>query len=183
MFIICAIQIVQEKIDEIFHEYRRMMLSLAYSIVGDSFLTEDAVQEAFIHLNKHAKRFKDTKSKECRNFVYTVTKNEALKILEREKIKSIFEKDVQFNGESGLSNIEGQLDIDAFCDQYGFSLELADVIRSLGETDRDIIIYKYGAGYSLKEIADIMELNYDAVSKRHQRALKKVKTVLENGNE
>ena len=71
MFIICAIQIVQEKIDEIFHEYRRMMLSLAYSIVGDSFLTEDAVQEAFIHLNKHAKRFKDTKSKECRNFVYT----------------------------------------------------------------------------------------------------------------
>ena len=62
-------------------------------------------------------------------------------------------------------------------------MEMTEVINNLGEIDKDIIIYKYGAGYSLKEVAELMRLNYDAVIKRHQRALKKVKEVLEADNE
>ena len=82
-----------------------------------------------------------------------------------------------------MNDVEGQLDIDVFCDNYGFSTELAEVIRNLGEIDKDIIIYKYGSGYSLKEISEFMDLSYDAVDKRHQRALKKVREQLEADHE
>ena len=144
---------------------------------------EDAVQEAMLRLSQNTDKIDNVDSNQSKNYVYTVTKNEALKIILKENNRNYYEEDVLLYDESGLNNIEGQLDIDAFCDKYGFSIGIAEVINNLGETDKDIIIYKYGAGYSLKEIAELMELNYDAVIKRHQRALKKVKEVLEADNE
>ena len=75
------------------------------------------------------------------------------------------------------------MDIEAFCDKYGFSLEISEMLQSLSETDKDIIIYKYGAGYTLKEIAILIDLDRELVYKRHQRALEKLRTVLEADNE
>ena len=183
MFIISIIQTVHDAFEGLFNKYLPMMRNLAYSIIKDHHLAEDAVQEAMIRLSQNTYKIDNIDSNQSKNYVYTVTKNEALKITIKENDRKKFEEDVLFYDESGLNNIEGQLDIDAFCDKYGFSIGIAEVINNLGEIDKDIIIYKYGAGYSLKEIAELIGLNYDAVIKRHQRALKKVKEVLEADNE
>ncbi len=183
LFIISIIQTIHDAFEGIFNKYFPMMRNLAYSIIKDHQLAEDAVQEAMIRLSQNTYKIDNIDSNKSKNYVYTVTKNEALKITIKENNRNYYEEDVLFYDESGLNNIEGQLDIDAFCDKYGFSMEMAEVINNLGEIDKDIIIYRYGAGYSLKEIAELMELNYDAVIKRHQRALKKVKEVLEANNE
>ena len=183
VFIFNVIQIIYDTVEDILRKYLPMMKSLAYSIIQDYHLAEDAVQEAMIRLSQNTDKIDNIDSNQSKNYVYTVTKNEALKITIKENKRKKFEEDVLFYDEPGLNNIEGQLDIDAFCDKYGFSMEMAEVINNLGEIDKDIIIYKYGAGYSLKEIAELMELSYDVISKRHQRALKKVKEVLEANNE
>ena len=183
LFIISIIQTIHDAFEGLFNKYLPMMRNLAYSIIKDHHLAEDAVQEAMLRLSQNTDKIDNVDSNQSKNYVYTVTKNEALKIILKENNRNYYEEDVLLYDESGLNNIEGQLDIDAFCDKYGFSIGIAEVINNLGETDKDIIIYKYGAGYSLKEIAELMELNYDAVIKRHQRALKKVKEVLEADNE
>ncbi len=183
MFIISIIQTIHDAFEGLFNKYLQMMRNLAYSIIKDHHLAEDAVQEAMLRLSQNTDKIDNVDSNQSKNYVYTVTKNEALKIILKENNRNYYEEDVLFYDEPGLNNIEGQLDIDAFCDKYGFSMEMTEVINNLGEIDKDIIIYKYGAGYSLKEVAELMRLNYDAVIKRHQRALKKVKEVLEADNE
>ena len=183
MFIISIIQTIHDAFEGLFNKYLQMMRNLAYSIIKDHHLAEDAVQEAMLRLSQNTDKIDNVDSNQSKNYVYTVTKNEALKIILKENNRNYYEEDVLFYDEPGLNNIEGQLDIDAFCDKYGFSMEMTEVINNRGEIDKDIIIYKYGAGYSLKEVAELMRLNYDAVIKRHQRALKKVKEVLEADNE
>lgn len=49
------------------------------------------------------------------------------------------------------------------------------MLHHLDAIDRDIIIYKYGAGYTVKEIARLMDKTPDYVYKRLQRSFKKLK--------
>ncbi|MBO5995531.1 MAG: sigma-70 family RNA polymerase sigma factor, partial [Firmicutes bacterium] len=155
LFIISIIQTIHDAFEGIFNKYLPMMRRLSFSIVKDYHLAEDAVQEAMIRLSQNTDKIDTIDSNQSKNYVYTVTKNEALKITIKENDRKKFEEDVLFYDESGLNNIDGQLDIDALCDKYGFSIGIAEVINNLVEIDTDIIIYKYGAGYSFNEIAEL----------------------------
>lgn len=180
MFIISIVQTIYDAVTDIFNKYLPMMKSLARSLLNDDQLSEDAVQEALVKLHQNTGKIDNINSKASKNYIYTVTKNEALKILREEKDKKFFETDVQFSEENGFNNIEGSPDIDAFRNEYGFSMDIAEALNGLSETDKDIIVYKYGAGYSLKEIAQLMDLDREVVYKRHQRALEKLRTMLED---
>ncbi len=183
MFVFNIIQIIYDAVEDILRKYLPMMKSLAYSIIQDYHLAEDAAQEAMLRLSQNTDKIDNIDSNQSKNYIYTVTKNEALKILEAENLKKENEEDVHFYDDYGLNNVGGQLDIDAFCDKYGFGLEIAEAIKQLNEADRDMIIYKYGAGYSLKEIAEAMGIGKEAVYKRHQRALDRLKMILEAEDE
>ena len=183
MFLISIVQTVYDAVTDIFNKYLPMMKNLTYSLLKDDQLSEDAVQEALVRLSQNTDKIDNINSRASRNYIYTVTKNEALKILRDEKNKQSFETDVHFYDKSGFNNIAGSPDIDAFRDEYGFSMEVAEALKELSETDLDIMVYKYGAGYSLKEIAKLMDLDREVVYKRHQRALEKLKAILETENE
>ncbi len=183
MFIFNIIQIVQDAVTDIFKKYRTMMENLAYSLLKDHQLSEDAVQEAIIKLSKNTDKIDNINSNASKNYIYTVTKNEALKILEKKIDRNELFMGIQSFEEDESKDIAGALDIEAFCDKYGFGIEISDILQGLNATDKDIIIYKYGAGHSLKEIAELMDLDREVVYKRHQRALGKLKAVLEAENE
>ena len=179
MFIIGVIQIVRDAVADLFEKYKTMMQSLAYSILKDHQLSEDAVQEALIRLSQNKEKIGNINSRETKSYIYTVTKNEALRLAEKEINKNNFENDVQFSVDSGFNNIEGQLDIDAFSDENGFGIGITEALKELNKTDKDIIMFKYGAGYTLKEIAGLLNMDKETVYKRHQRALGKLRSVLE----
>ena len=61
-----------------------MMQSLAYSILKDHQLSEDAVQEALIRLSQNKEKIGNINSRETKSYIYTVTKNEALRLAEKE---------------------------------------------------------------------------------------------------
>ncbi len=56
---------------------------------------------------------------------------------------------------------------------------VAEAIRSLGEPDRTIILRKYFFGETAKQIGERVSLSAEAVQKRSQRALEKLRAVLE----
>nr|MBQ4454305.1 hypothetical protein [Clostridia bacterium] len=94
VFIISVIQIVQDAMTDLFEKYKTMMQSLAYSILKDHQLSEDAVQEALIRLSQNKEKIGNINSRETKSYIYTVTKNEALRLAEKEinknKNKNLF---------------------------------------------------------------------------------------------
>ena len=69
---------------DLFEKYKTMMQSLAYYILKDHQLSEDAVQEALIRLSRNKEKIGNIDSKETKSYIYTVTKNEAIRLVEKE---------------------------------------------------------------------------------------------------
>lgn len=183
MFIISVLQIIQDSVEDLFKKYLPMMKSLALSILKDYHLSEDAVQEALVKLHRYSDKIDNIDSKTTKNYVYTVIRNESITIKRKEERRKTFETDVQFDDDYALNNIAGQLDIDAFCNQYGFGQDILEELEKLSLIDRDILTYRYSFGYSFKEISEIMDMSRDAVYKRHKRALDKLRSLLESRDE
>jgi len=58
--------------------------------------------------------------------------------------------------------------------------DLYDAIRALDETERKIVELHYWEGYSLKEIAPMIGMEYPAARQRHKRLLAKMKDSLKS---
>lgn len=173
MFILTAAHKAKKSIDDIFVRYGSMMKNLAYSILKDYQYAEDSVQESLLALSKNLDKLDDIESARSKNYIYTVTKNEALSM--RRKIIRASEETVQFYDEDEVNNIKGDLDIKAFCDERGLDEGVLEILSSLSELDKDILIYRFADGYSVREIAKMTGHNPDFVYKRIQRAVEKLR--------
>ena len=70
------------------------------------------------------------------------------------------------------------------CDSFFENDELADMVMSLKKPAPLIIRLRFVNGYTLKEIADILKMNYSTVRVMEYRALKKLKAmIIERGSE
>lgn len=174
--LLTLIQTIYHAIEDLLAEYKQMMISLAYSILKDYQLAEDTMQEVSLKLSENIDRVDNLQSDRTKNYIYTVTKNMAIAMYRKEKK---FDNDVQFLEENALSNIEGDLDIKIFADDFGFGEEIREALSRLGEIDRDIICYKFGAGYNTKEIASKIGQSSEYVYKRLQRATAKLEVIIE----
>ena len=82
-------------IENSFKLYEQKMYQVAYSVLHDQGLAEDAVQEAFVKLMKHNVYFEDLESDECKRYMITVIKHSSIDIYnkkrkEREKHRLIY---------------------------------------------------------------------------------------------
>lgn len=59
----------REKFEIIYHEYRKRMVSVAYSILHNNEDAEDAVHETFIRIAKNMKAIDDPRSKRHRRML------------------------------------------------------------------------------------------------------------------
>ena len=173
------VTVVKEFAELISDKYKAMMMKLSLQITGNREDAEEAVQDALLSAHRNEHRFKDIGSPEARNYIYTITKNAALKI---RKKQSKYDSDVTFSDAEGFINIEGQPDLDAFRDEYGFSEEVAEALRQLSSEDRDLICYYYGAGYSYKEISELMGISPQTLRKRMERIKSRLADILSREN-
>lgn len=58
------------------------------------------------------------------------------------------------------------------------SIDLEEAIESLSDSDQYIIRMKYYGNMTLAEIAEVLELPYETVKKRHSRVIKKLRRIL-----
>ena len=169
------VSVVLDFAEQISTKYTAMMMKLALQITGSNEDAEEAFQDALLSAHRCQDRIKDINSPDARNYIYTITKNAALKI---RKKQSKHDTNVTFSDVEGLIGIEGQVDIDTFRDEYGFSEEVSIALKQLSNDDRDLICYYYGAGYSYKEISAIMDVDARALRKRMERIKTKLATIL-----
>lgn len=163
----------REKFEIIYNEYRKRMVSTAYSILRNHEDAEDAVHEAFIRIAKNMKAIDDPKSKKTLAYVITATKNNAINIFNKNKRNSehIF-----------IGDIENLTD-ERFFEKMSLTesyKEIVNAVELLNETYRDVMYYHFVCDMKIKDIADLLGEKPSAVQQKLIRGKKKLLEILDN---
>lgn len=161
-------------IELIERKYKKLIQHIAREILRDSYLVEDAYQEVLLKfIAGHEDKF-ELPQDEIKNYLCAAVRNTALTMLyKNQKNVSVEQEDL----ESRLLSMD-YLDIDAFHDQYGFGLEVQELLSKLDNKDKDILCLKYGEGYDNKEIGEMIDLSEEAVRKRLYRTRIRMQSIL-----
>lgn len=145
-------------------EFSNLVYRIAYQNLMNVADAEDVVQEVFIKLLKHSEGFENREH--IKAWLLRVTINQCRdyhKRLFRRK-ETVFETELLEQFEPARQEPEENFVISE--------------LRKLSEADRNIVYLHYYEGYSLKEIADMLNKSPNAVNVRLVRARKKLKTIL-----
>ena len=147
-------------------KYRKHMKYIAMQILGDEYLAEDAVHNAFLKIIPHLERFHKFDCQETKNLIVIFIRSTSIDLYRKRKRE--FEQ---------IDTLDQDIPTEA-----DFSaLNVADIlsaIKTLPEIYRDVLLLKVEYEYTDREIAKILGIKTDTVSKRLERARKQLKKLL-----
>ena len=151
-----------DALSEIYDLYGRLILSVAYTIMGNSADAEDVLQDVMILLCRYAPSYHANTSP--RAYVMSITRHCAIDTVRKRK--------------NNLSMDEvGDLPI--YTEELA-AVEVLDMLSVLPEEEQQIIVLHLYAGLSHRQVAKMLELTPSATEKKYQRALKKLKQQYES---
>ncbi len=140
--------------EKIYAEFSGKVKGYVSSHVENTHDREDVISEVFLKVYSSLDRFDKAKAS-VSTWIYTITKNT---VIDYYRSKRAFET-LSENTTDEDDSLD--LDIDA----------LADALSKLGERERDLIILHYYSGYTLKSIAEMMNISYIYAKVIHKKAL------------
>lgn len=153
----------KDKFERIYHQYKRLMLSCAYSILKEESLSEDAVHDAFMRILKNLNKIDKVDSPRTRGFVVVITENTAKTIYNRINRVKIVELD---------ENIPMDENVEYNAEQNLTAEYIAEKISQLSENHRAVMTLRYINGLSDREIASLLGISHSLVRKRLERGRK-----------
>lgn len=173
----------EEGICQMIDEYGAAVKTICSHIlrVCDESLVEDALQESFIRLWKNISEGKKVKSN-LKGYIYQVARNCALDHLRQYKRQHCLSlEEAEEVGIEGLvEDITGNVE-EAFIKKHNEKL-VHEVIGDMKEPNRTIFILRYFYYFTVREIAQQVNLKEDNVESRIRRETKKLrKELLERG--
>ena len=141
--------------------YRSTVYRLAFGCTGNRFDADDVAQEVFIRLYKYKKTFNDEEHKKA--LLLRVTVNLCKNLQKSAWLRKRTELD---------ENIPAD---DCFRESENI---LGDYILMLKPNYRAIIYLYYYEGYSVSEIAELLNISISAVTTRLNRARNRIKAQL-----
>ncbi len=147
----------------IVEEYSDMLFRIAYQNMLHRYDAEDIVQDVLVKLLKNKELVFDDEQ-HLKNWLIRVTINQC------KNLKKVMHRHTEVALEDDI---------------YSFTQEeesiFAELIK-LPEESRNILYLYYYEGYSIKEIADIMQKSINTISSRLSRARIKLRKILEEEN-
>ena len=134
-----------DEIIELFHLYKQKMYHIAYAILHDSYLAEDAVMDAFVRLLERHYDVADLTSDTTKRLVITVTRTASIDLYrknQRAREREILTDDPDANRREQFSVPE-----------YEFSGNVESMIQTLPSIYRDVLHERYAKGSSTAETA------------------------------
>ena len=154
----------------LYETYRKLMHWVANNILRDEKLAEDAVHEAFLRIIKNFNKINEILCPETRSFVVIIVRNIALNMREQKKPEDEFhevKEDISFGFDETADEI---------CRQ-----EIINVIMSLSDALKEVLMLYGYFGYTISEIAKLLDITEDAAYKRLQRARNILAQKIERG--
>lgn len=140
-------------------QYRYQFYITAYALLRNEADAEDAVCNAILSGYEHLAQLKNPKK--FKSWMLTIIKNEALKL---------YHKRMELPGDE---NVEQLLP-----PSYDSHNELWDIVQTLNEEYRIVIVFFYYNDLSLRDISDILGISIGTVKSRLNRGRKLLKDAL-----
>ena len=158
----------------ILDRYRQRVWSVCYRLMGNEHDASDAAQEVFVRLFVNRARF-EGRSKYS-TWVHGVAVRTCLGIRRgrgrREKHERVAGD--EHTAAEALARPEPPA---------GLSLDLVQILDTLDEDDRALLLLKYAEGYSHEELAAIFEISVSACKMRISRAREKIQKQFQDREE
>ena len=157
-----------EKIEQLFNLYSDLMLQHAYYILKDISTSEDAVSEVFLRVIKIIEKINELDCPKTRKLMVIIAENISKNIYNRRKREAL----VDFTE----IDVENESSLDDFYD-IEIKQDMDNILKRLPVDYANILAFKSDV-YSPKEIAEILDINYDNAKKRLLRAKKSLKKLI-----
>lgn len=145
-------------------EYKKLLYVTAWSVLQNEHEAEDAVSAAVLSAYEHLSSLKKPES--FKAWIVTITKNEALKIIRKRM------------------TLPGNDIVEAVMESYTESYdEFSDILASLPEEFRVVVVLFYYDELSIKEISKVLSAPIGTVKSRLSRAKSMLKNILEGGKD
>ncbi len=153
----------KEKFEELYDKYGQLMFFVANKILQDTYLAEDAVNEAFFRIAKNFHKVGEIECHQTRNFVVIIVKRVAIDLLKKDKNEVLLkeEKDLNFLVDEAMG----------FLEPFEHN-KVVEILKSLPEMYRDLFYLYYVDELKVKEISRLIGISESAVKKRLQRGRK-----------
>lgn len=159
----------KDKFEELYLKYRRQMKIIAFKILGDEGLAEDAVHNAFLKIISVFDKFNEIDCQKTKNLIVIIIRSVSIDMYRKRNRE--FEKtdilDKELPTETDFSAVQVEAVLKA--------------IETLPKIYSDILLLKSEYDYKDKEIAGVLGTNFNTVSKRLERARKQLKQQLLKG--
>ena len=166
----------EEKFIALYRVHFVYMRSIAFDILSDDMLAEDAVQNAFIKVMPRLDAIGDVESKTTRVYLGTVARNSAINIYNKRKGQWLRDGAVSEETQ-GYSEDET-----ALTDKLTVDMILEKLSR-LSDDYVDILVYRYYYDMTSKEIAAVLGIKDSLVRKRLQRGKELLQAIIEEEGE
>ena len=161
----------KEKFAEIFRSYGNMMFSKAMSVLHNTALAEEAVQESFLKIAKNISKISDPNCSKTAAFIVIIVRNTALDMLKPEHINDTEPLD------EAIPDISSDV-LSHIISSDGYSA----LLNAVGELDSiysDILMLKLVYGYDTLSISKLMKIPVKTADSRIYRGKKLLMTKLE----
>ena len=149
---------------ELVNRYQRSARAVALNILGDCHSADDAAQDALVKAYQNLARLR--KADAFGPWLMKITRRCALDQLRRRPEESSME----ITTAEALQNPDGQLD--------GDNQQLLAAVIKLPKAERQVIMLRYFAGNSVKDVAEIVSRSVGTVTKQLSRAHKRLRKML-----
>ena len=157
-----------EKIEQLFNLYSDLMLQHAYYILKDISTSEDAVSEAFLRVIKIIEKINELDCPKTRKLMVIIVENISKNIYNQRKREAL----IDFTE----IDVENESSLDDFYD-IEIKQDMDNILKRLPIDYANILVLT-SDGSSTKEIAKILDINYDNARKRLLRAKKLLKKLI-----
>ena len=157
---------------ELVLRYQARLLNFIYRSIGDRERAEDLVQEAFIRVHRHLRRF--DQSRKFSTWIYTIASNLAKNELRnRSRNPMVLFQTIKNNWDTDHRPLQFE-DVHARPDDLYHKRHLRELVEDsvsrLPEHHREVFVLRELEGKSYEEIAEITNCNLGTVKSRLNRA-------------
>lgn len=158
-----------EKLRALYMLYEQPMYRIAFAVLHDSALAEDAVSDAFMRIIGRLRRLESPDSPRTKAYIVKTIKSAAISIYRKNKRRN--EREINIDDDV-LQYRDPKQDVEGYVLEHRSPLE--ETLESMGETDRRIVLLRCRDELSWKEVSDKMSITEANARKRFERVRKRL---------
>ena len=151
-------------LEALYHQLSASIYTVILRMTGDPTLSEDILQEFFVKLYRSPPT---TLPRNPRAYLFRMAHNLTIDCLKKEPQTSSISDYDHLTGSSGTTLVE--------------RLDLERALAALCAADREIVTLHAGAGLKFREVAEVVAMPLGTVLWRYQRAIGKLRELLNGG--